>query len=347
MQYNKRYFFKDILVFVVLSHVLLLAIVFLCDSGKFTPERFVMHDHKNQSTIVFMPLAKRIKQNKSSHDAPQIKSMDRKVIDYDTYQKKLAKKITQQDKKAQRPKVAPVQSVQQKIKPQVEKKHAPSSVKKATTVVQSKLAIEKKIEKIIPAQHIQKKDTKLVVDKKKNTTQLKPDIKKDVKQEKPLEKKPVLSEIKKNEHKQVDVIDKEVKQVATSDQAAEQKEKQSPEQQNVVVEHKHNVDLPLADDDASLDHVTFVGSHDLEMLEIQDHIKMQVTQYYKPPVGMSKHAMCELLVFVGNHGRPERVSVKKSSGSRANDMCARAALFKITLPKKLYGKEIIVELGQA
>jgi hypothetical protein len=347
VQYNKRDFFKDIFVFVLLSHVVLLAIVFLCDSGKFTPERFVMHDHKNQSTIVFMPLAKRIKQHTSSHDAHQIKSMDRKVIDYDMYQKKLAQKVTEQVKKEQPAKVVPVQFVEQKIKPAIEKKHAPSPVKKAATVVQSKPVIQKKVEKNIPAQHTQKKDTKLVVDKKKDTTQLKPDIKKDLKQEKPLEQKPVLPELKKHEHKQVEVIDKEVKKVVTSDPAAEQKEKQSPEQQNPVVQDKQNLDLPLADDDGSLDHVTFVGSHDLEMLEIQDHIKMQVREYYKPPVGMSKHAICELLVFVGNHGRPERVSVKKSSGSRANDMCARAALFKITLPKKLYGKEIIVELGQA
>jgi hypothetical protein len=82
------------------------------------------------------------------------------------------------------------------------------------------------------------------------------------------------------------------------------------------------------------------------MIRIKEQIQVEVAKYYKPPVGIAKNAVCEMGVVVGAHGKAERVSVKKGSGSMANDICARAALLKITYPKEVIGKEIIVELGQ-
>ena len=328
MQYNKRYFFKDIITLVFLSHLLLLAVVFLCDSGKFAPERFVINPQKVQSTIVFMPLKKRVIQQPVLATGKQKQLGKRKIIDYDKYQSAVAKKAM------------------------ADKKASSLAKAKADKKAKSKKIVPPKIELAVKKPEISKNIPKTAI-KKEPTKKLEP-----VK----TVPKPSIKHVKKVEDKKLAAHVKEVvKPVVTKVEPIKVDENIIPEVvvpqpmvQEVIVEQNiqepvqkdHDVQLLEDDQTDDLDDVTFVGSHDLEMLEIQENIRMQVVHHYKPPVGISKKAICELAVLVGADGKPSRVTVKKSSGSMANDMCARAALLKITFPKKVFGKEIIVELGQ-
>lgn len=368
MQYNKHHFFKELVTFVFLSHLALLAIVFLCDSGKFTPERFVIHPAQVQSTIVFMPLKKRIEQKTVKLSRKQKKANKRKVLDYNNYEKKLAQ---QQKKQAVRAAVQPEKIEALQISPVIAPIVQPvvqSAGKKAATSVKSEVVKKPEIKKL----EIKKPATKVV--------QKKVEIKKPVpiKQIKPVQKAlsvktPAAKEIKKVDDVKKNVVPaqqvikpvvqpvQEVKPVKVQEViapvAVPEKEKSViveqtvlPEvlnqEQSIQIDESAGQDDNEHDDDLDLENVTFVGSHDLEMLAMQDEIKRQVGQHYKPPVGISKKAICELAVLVGPDGKAQRVTVKKGSGSMANDLCARAALLKITFPKKVFGKEIIVELGQ-
>ena len=62
MLYNKRCFFKEIFAFVFVVHLILLGVLFVCDTGKFHQERFVVNTNNLQSTVVFMPLKKRMQE---------------------------------------------------------------------------------------------------------------------------------------------------------------------------------------------------------------------------------------------------------------------------------------------
>lgn len=346
MQYNKRYFFKDILTFVFLSHLLLLAIVFLCDAGKFSSERFVINAQKVQSTIVFMPLKKRVEQEPIKLSGKQKKTDRRQIVDYDKYQKKLKQQQAKQaklnksaDKKAKKV----VTSVQPVVPPVAPKPIVPTVqpvLKKAATSMKAEVVTKKPEIKKITSKPI----APSIADKKKEQKKI---VAPEKKENKKIEIKAKVDQaIKKEALKPVEQPIKAQEQVTIEQPIV-------PEivSQQVVEEEKVQDLVPVVVDEADekddlLEDVTFVGSHDLEMLHIQEQIKAQVAQHYKPPVGIAKKAVCELAVLVGMDGKPQQVKVKKGSGSMANDMCARAALLKVTFPKKVFGKEIIVELGQ-
>jgi len=90
-----------------------------------------------------------------------------------------------------------------------------------------------------------------------------------------------------------------------------------------------------------------MGSVDLERHVIVQQIQAEIVKYYTPPVGISKKAICTLAIVVGSDGKATKVTVKKGSGSMANDICARTALLKAQYPKEVIGKEIILDLGQS
>jgi hypothetical protein len=330
----------------------------LCDSGKLSPERFVINAQKVESTIVFMPLKKRVEQQPIKFSGKQKKSARRQVIDYDKYQKKLKK---QQDKQAKIDKltakkqaqkvVVPSKPVVPIVPPVVAKPVVPTvkpTLKKAVTSVKVEVVTKKpEVKKPAP-----KQIASFTADKKKEQKKV---VVPEKKEGKKIEVKAKVDQaIKKEAVKPVEQSIKAQEQVVAPVAVAQ------VVQQQVVVEEKVQELVPLGvseedvsdealaklDEDDLGENVTFVGSHDLEMLQIQEQIKAQVAQHYKPPVGIAKKAVCELAVLVGMDGKPQQVKVKKGSGSMANDMCARAALLKVTFPKKVFGKEIIVELGQ-
>ncbi|MBV8661102.1 MAG: hypothetical protein JO129_03080 [Candidatus Dependentiae bacterium] len=330
VQYNKRYFFKDIFIFVFVSHVILLAIIFLCDSGKFHQERFAINSNNLQSTVVFIPLKKRVVQQQKTVDPRQKKDGDRKIINYDEYQKKVLAASTKTDKiKSKKDKKIKSAPKKKEIAPQIAK----STIKKDKV---TQLKSEKKSPTLLQQDHkkkSEKKSEKVVLDKKKK-----------VEKQKSKKPEPVIEKKEKKEESNIESIapvaqEQKIEPVKIEEQIVPVIESSTEKQEELL---KFNA----SENDIDLEQISFVGSHDLEIIQIKEQIQVEVEKYYRPPVGIAKKAICEMAVLVGAHGKAERVTVKKGSGSMANDICARAALLKVTFPKEVIGKEIIVELGQ-
>lgn len=313
--YNKHLFFKDICIVVLVGHGILLALLIFYDTGKFNQERFVLHDNKYHSTVVFMPLKKRVLNTNSAVENSSV-SNDLKVINYQQYEKKAIKQE----------------------KPSKKKKIAEPVVKKEIVKTPKKV-VQKKEQK--PATTI-KTDTKKKSDKKKHE-------KVDLKKDEPIKvlEKPVLQEKKDEPAPVKPEVKKEVVQPVVEKKVEEPvivpEEKQSVQSQQA----RQSVQEKIVPAQEFSEPVSFVGSYDLEIIQMKQQIQEQVALYYKPPVGIGKKLICELTVLIGPHGKAETVTIKKRSGNIANDVCARAALLKVTFPKQVIGKEIIIELGQS
>jgi|GEM_PF-1333327 len=336
VQYNKRFLFKDILSFVVVLHVTLFVVTFLYDSGTLNQERFVVNTHNLQSTIVFMPLKKRVsEQNKTVGNLQKKNGAPRKVINYLEYEKKLAaqKKAKQKSKQKEMKKTSSSTKAvelmpKKKSKPDVST--AKDTSKKASTSLQQNK--KKKINKI------ETKKELLPIDVKK-VEEVKP-------VEKVVEVQPIVEKKVEKEDKKIEpVVEKKIEVKQQTDLVkTEEPVKTNPIPVEEEIESVEDITTELDEED--LENVSFVGRHDLEAICIKELIQAEVVKYYKPPIGIAKKAICELAVVVGAGGKAERVTVKKKSGSIANDICARTALLKVTFPKEVIGKEITVELGQ-
>ncbi len=289
-------------------HVIALVILFVSDAGLLHPERFVLHKETHAATIVFLPLHKRVAVPDKQMQS-RVDKKNRTIVSLDQYEKKLSKKEKKQEQKKVQALFEPKAVTKEMVVPVAVK------TKPVTQIKQEKAVVKKAVEKVVPAA---KKSVK--------KQPIAPAIE-------PIKDKPV---IEKKESKPDSKTLETLPQVL-----AQEKTVIAPQ---VVVDHDDhkNDDVPI-----DLENVQFVGSHDLAMLHVKELIYEQVMHYYKPPVGIAKKAVCECAVVVGKGGTAERVTIQKSSGSMANDMCARAALLKVTYPHEVIGKEIIVELGQS
>jgi len=384
VQYNKQYFFKDIFLFVFAIHLILLGVLFVCESGKFHQERFVIDTKSLQSTVVFMPLQKRVPES-TVGVAGSKNSGARKVMSHDEYQKKLAKgkkkkpaKIKKSTAKQQAiPKKQVIKPVEKKVVQPAEKKQPAkksptmlrqeknSSLAKAAAdkkklqadaaakALADKKALEKKAadKKALVLKEQQKLADKMKADKEKKTAADKIAADKKASDKALLDK--IAADKKKIESVKIEPV-QEVKKIADQIIAPVQKEVIAAKVEPVIEEEdvsdeKEDVSDDNSkgeDEDDDLDNISFVGSRDLEMMLIKEQIQAEIVKYYKPPVGISKKAVCELSALVGPGGKATRVVVKKGSGSMANDVCARAALLKVAFPKEVIGREITIALGQ-
>src|SRR3989339_809824 len=391
VQYNKQYFFKDIFIFVSVMHFILLAVLFLSESGKFHQERFVIDTKNLQSTVVFMPLQKRVTEQ-NAVTSGQKNNGARKVMSYDEYQKKLSeqKKNKNKNVKKSTPKK---KSVPQKAAKPVEKKaikpvEKKQPAKKSPTMLRSSSLIDK--QSSFAKAMADKEKAKIAADKQKaaavKVKALKDKMNKAAADKKKPAEKKALVDKKIAEQKaladQKAKADKEKKAAEESSYAkamADKKklaiEKALEDKQKIKEEHivaapvQKEIAVPAVpvkeeavlqavqeDDDSSddedtsndnsddmqeeddLGNISFVGSRDLEMMQIKEQIQSEIIKYYKPPVGIAKKAVCDLFVLVGPGGKATRVVVKKGSGSVANDICARTALLKVVFPKEVIGK---------
>ncbi len=381
VQYNKQYFFKDIFIFVSVTHLILLGVLFVCESGKFHQERFVIDTKNLQSTIVFMPLKKRVTEQ-NIVTSGQKNSGARKVISYDEYQKKLAAKKNNKPQNIKKA-ISKKKAVQQKAAKPVEKKiikpvEKKQPAKKSPTILRSSSLVDKqKMAKIAAdkqkiaagkAKALKDKANKAAAEKKKAADKKIAELRS---KQKAAEDKKKLANKKVQEDKKF-AIEKALqdKKKVAEDKVADKKkiEEQvvaTPVEKEIVVptipvkeeivsqavqENNDSSDDEDTSDDNSeeddLDNISFVGSRDLEMMQIKEQIQAEIIKYYKPPVGIAKKAICELSSLVGPGGKATRVVVEKGSGSIANDICARTALLKVTFPKEVIGREITIALGQ-
>ena len=374
VQYNKQYFFKDIFLFVFAIHLILLGVLFVCESGKFHQERFVIDTKSLQSTVVFMPLQKRVPESKVGV-AGSKNSGARKVMSHDEYQKKLAKgkkkkpakikKSTAKQQAIQKKQV--IKPVEKKVVQQAEKKQpakkSPTMLRQEKNSSLAKAAADKKKlqadaaakaladKKALVLKEQQKLADKMKADKEKKTAADKIAADKKAADKALLDK--IAADKKKIESVKIEPV-QEVKKIADQIIAPVQKEVIAAKVEPVIEEEdvsdeKEDVSDDNSkgeDEDDDLDNISFVGSRDLEMMLIKEQIQAEIVKYYKPPVGISKKAVCELSALVGPGGKATRVVVKKGSGSMANDVCARAALLKVAFPKEVIGREITIALGQ-
>lgn len=95
-----------------------------------------------------------------------------------------------------------------------------------------------------------------------------------------------------------------------------------------------------------VENATFVGYEELDSLTIQHKIQQSVQKYFKPPIGVSKNASCELQVQINKQGVAQQVTVTKSSGIMVYDVSARGAIRHIDFPRDVWNKTITIVIGQ-
>jgi len=363
VQYNKHYFFKDIFRVVFVAHLVLLAIFFTCDSIQLHQDKFVINSQPLQSTVVFLPLHKNLVQHKKGN--PEEAAKNRAVMNYDEYEKKVSAQPHHKN-------IAPVE--QQDLKKVVEKKETPLTKqpeKTSLTVLQdekkslaAKKAAAEKAEKAARAKAAAEKakkdaQVKAAADKKKAAEKIKSEKEKREKaladkkkaEEKKIADKKLQDKLAADKKKLEAAAHKKVESVVEPvvEEVVQQTIVQEVVEENSSIVQAHDdtaFSLDNSDENIDLENVTFVGRNDLDSIQIKELIKAEISKYYRPPVGTNKDLVCELSVLVGKDGKAVRVTIKNSSGSIANDMCARAALLKVDFPKDVIGKEIIVDLGQ-
>lgn len=361
VQYTKRRFFKEIVLFVIACHVFVfLLFIFVYNKAQHKP-KFTISQKHTYSTIVLLPLHKKVVapfQKSSTHAVDNSRTL-KKVISYQDYQKKRKAKQQRDIARKQKATAKKINSKKQLSKKSVVSKQVKKvDPKKAAVRTSVKKSVVKKTTGTMLKQ--EKKDftkqvtksVKKVPEKKKEIVkkQMQSDEKKDVAVK---QVKPEVVEVKKIEQK-VEALKKEA-EVPQVEKAEKPEIEKSVE---VLPEVKEPVQEPVASlqedvsleekfaEDIDTEHVTFVGRQDLEMIHMQEQIQVEVAKYWKPPIGIAKDAVCEVSVSVDTQGQAGNIRIVKSSGSFANDVCARAALLQVSYPKEIWGKEFTISLGQ-
>lgn len=370
MQYTKHIFFKEILIFVVAAHCLGLLLLFYSERKDFEQEKFLIKTDTLGTTVVFMPLQKRVSAGQKKAQTDTLKKV-RHIISHEAYEKAVARKnkVEKKQKKlsvksnltaAQSTKIEKKLAVnqakgkeknlttlhQEKVKPVVEKKSVktvPLQAKKAAEKIaaqkEKELALKKAIEKKAAAEKMERKKKELekLLEKKKI-------VQAEVEKKKIADKKAAekIVEDKVQEVKKM-IVDEAID--ITEEQAVQKIEKVAAIVPIVEESFENNEELLDQEDTIDLDNVSFVGRYDLEKYEIEEKIKKEIAQHWKSPIGMSKTATCELEITVGIDGKVLHVKIKKGSGSLAYDMSSKAAVYQCRFPKEVCGKEFTIVLG--
>lgn len=315
-------------------------LLFVGDTSNAKKEKFVINSNNLSSTVVFLPLHKRVSHNKNSSQSTLL-DQKRKVVSYDAYQKALQQKNKKRAKKTEskiEKKVVQAPAAKKQIdqKKQVVKVEKPVQKVKAATTLQhekSKLTVEKKSSKKTEVKKILTQSEKKSLEKKS--------VEKKNSASKAVEKVAIKAQEKKIEPVQDLKVDpvKEIEQSQAIQSVVEVESILAP-----IVENDDTQDNTI-DEDINLDDISFIGRDDLEKHEIQERIKLEIEKHWKAPIGIAKTAVCELVISVDIHGEVLQVTIQKSSGSLVYDMSCRSAVYQSQFPKEVYGKEFIIELG--
>lgn len=345
VQYTKKTLKKEIFIAVMVAHCVLLMLVIISQKGDFEHEKFLINTNSLGSTVVFMPLHKKVALQQPSN-VMQNSSQSRRVITHEAYQKALASAQKKRKPAVVPKKVTPKKSVPV---PQPTKKVTTQAEKASTTIKSEKLmpVVEKKkieaVKKVVtpePKKVAEKSvDKKKVIEKpveKAVKKEIMAPVKKEIATEKKIEPAPaeIAQKVQPVEHVasvQSEPITQDVVQAVPAVQ---------PDQESIESD-----DGDDSTEDIDLSNVSFVGRHDLEKYEIQEKIKAEITKHWKFPFGVSKTTSCELGVTVGVDGKALLVMIKKGSGVLVYDMSAKAAAYQSRFPKEMYGKEFTIVLG--
>lgn len=84
----------------------------------------------------------------------------------------------------------------------------------------------------------------------------------------------------------------------------------------------------------------FLGRKDMEIVELEDEVKQEIKNNWRPPAGLSKNLESIVKVGIDLNGKINDFKIEKSSKSIAFDMSIRRDIYKNSWPKKLWGKQI-------
>lgn len=90
----------------------------------------------------------------------------------------------------------------------------------------------------------------------------------------------------------------------------------------------------------------YVGQVEMEALRMQEQLQREMSQHWKPPVGLSKDLKCVLKVLIDWSGNVNETEVHKSSGVLMYDISARTAVAQMQMPQWARGKEFNITFKQ-
>ena len=90
----------------------------------------------------------------------------------------------------------------------------------------------------------------------------------------------------------------------------------------------------------------YVGQVEMEALRMQQQLQREMSQHWKPPVGLTKDLECVLKVLVDWSGNVSETGVNKSSGVLMYDISARTAVAQMQMPQWARGKEFNITFKQ-
>ena len=91
----------------------------------------------------------------------------------------------------------------------------------------------------------------------------------------------------------------------------------------------------------------YIGRDDLALLETERAIQYEIKKYWQSPAGLAHDLVCILKVVVAASGTVKEIIMKQSSRVLMFDMAARTAVLKAQYPKATWGKEILLQFGEA
>ena len=366
---KRQQFFFDILIFVTSVHFLCILCACIYQSKRGIEQISLIAPDIRGSTLVFVPLHKKIEQPKTKASANSVQKPHH-MMNYDEF--------LDRQKKAESAKKSGV-SKTGIAKPSHEKKAAPKKPEqKKSPVVKSaekKAAMQKSVSKKTGStvQELSKKvvdskkpEAKKVEPKKSSAaTSMKTESIKSKKTEAFSEKQ--AAPVQKNQEciveKQVEkVVEQKVEEIPAKiipeQNIAEQKafepniseqiiaEKKAEEvvheniqeEQNLSAKGQQDYVLPLLD----MNDVTFVGVQDLEHLQIQQLVAGQLAKHWKRPVGMA-NKICVIRIELHANGTIINAIVEKSSGVPMYDMAAKSAALKTVYPQEIWNKKLVIQ----
>lgn len=197
----------------------------------------------------------------------------------------------------------------------------------------AKKSIKSKVEKI------DKGPTSLAAPKKANS---KIKVKK---AEKKTAKKEAIKQDKKKDIKDKEVVKPAKPEEPKKIEPIKPEEPVKEEPIAPIVEDIKTTSTEVAQEiDATMEeqNIRYIGQAELDAMCLQEGLTAAISQYWKPPVGVAKNCVCELLIVVDWQGKAKDLNVQKPSGSAMYDVSTRSAALMTEYPKGLWGKSFTV-----
>ncbi|HLB40678.1 MAG TPA: TonB family protein, partial [Candidatus Babeliales bacterium] len=97
-----------------------------------------------------------------------------------------------------------------------------------------------------------------------------------------------------------------------------------------------------ATSDSSVD----IGRKDLELLQLQDQLRQNVAQSWRPPLGFPRALTAVVAVVLSPTGQIEQIQVQQSSGVAVFDASVQQALSAVPWPPAAWGRSHVLTFKQ-